>query len=399
MPAALLPRDESDRLQALRRYGILDTEAEELFDSVARIAATICDTPISLVSLIDADRQWFKAKIGLETSQTPRELAFCAHAILRPEELLVVPDATLDPRFRDNPLVTGSPDIRFYAGAPILTHDHQPLGTLCVIDTQPRQLSPRQVQALEHLAKQVQANLDLRLKTRQLNDLNESKNRFFSILAHDLRAPLGTIVSIADLLTDPEMPFEEAEQKKFLQHLKTSARTTSQIAENLLSMALFEKGALKFAPAHQNIPEIVESARSATSGALAAKSIDFSLRCPPDATAWADPSMLHSILQNLLSNAAKFTPERGSITVTVATSPTTCAIAVDDTGVGIKPEILSRIFKLESTYSTPGTAGEKGSGLGLTLCRQFARQHGGDLTLASTPGQGATATLTLPAAP
>ena len=153
--------NERERLEALRRYGILDTLPEPDFDDLASLAARICGTPTALITLVDADRQWFKARVGLEATQTSRDVAFCAHAILN-SDLLVVPDATADQRFATNPLVTGPPHIRFYAGAPLMTPDGHALGTLCVIDQVPRQLTPEQAEALRALSRQVVAELELR---------------------------------------------------------------------------------------------------------------------------------------------------------------------------------------------------------------------------------------------
>lgn len=174
--AAPQPPDEAARLGALRAYYVLDTGPEEPFDDAARLAAQVCETPVALVSLVDAERQWFKARIGVEASQTPRSVAFCAHAILG-RDLLEVPDAAADPRFSGNPLVTGAPHVRFYAGAPLLTADGHALGTLCVIDHRPRQLSPGQRQALAVLAKQVVAHLELRRRVRELSALAEERER------------------------------------------------------------------------------------------------------------------------------------------------------------------------------------------------------------------------------
>jgi diguanylate cyclase (GGDEF)-like protein/PAS domain S-box-containing protein len=161
MPAAPLPANEPARLDALRRFGVLDTPPEQGFDDLTRLAATICGTPIALVSLVDEHRQWFKSCVGLDATETPRDAAFCAHAIHRPE-LLVVPDATADERFADSPLVTGEPHIRFYAGMPLTTSDGLAVGTLCVIDRTPRTLTPAQEDALRALARQVVAQLRLR---------------------------------------------------------------------------------------------------------------------------------------------------------------------------------------------------------------------------------------------
>ena len=155
-----IPENEADRLNTLRGYGILDTHPEDRFDDLTRLAALICGTPISLISLVDEDRQWFKSKTGLDVCQTPREDAFCAHAILSPE-LLLVPDASQDPRFATNPLVLGELHVRFYAGAPLTAPNGHHLGALCVIDRVPRQLSPEQLESLRILGRQVMAQVIL----------------------------------------------------------------------------------------------------------------------------------------------------------------------------------------------------------------------------------------------
>ena len=164
-----LPANETDRLRALRSYKILDTKPEERFDELTQLAAIICGVPMSLITLIDADRQWFKSKVGLELAETPRAQAFCTHAIMQPQ-MFEVPDAAEDARFAKNPLVTGDPNIRFYAGAPLATRDGHLLGTMCVLDRKPRQLSAEQKTALEILGRQVVANMQLRSDLRELKE-------------------------------------------------------------------------------------------------------------------------------------------------------------------------------------------------------------------------------------
>lgn len=156
-------------MDVLQSYQVLDTAPEPVFNDLTQLAAFICGTPMSLVSLIDGERQWFKAKVGLNASETPREHAFCQYA-MRASDVYEVPDATADARFVNNPLVTGDPNIRFYAGAPLLSPEGQPLGTLCTLDTVPRELSPDQREALRILARQVMAHLELRRVRLQLED-------------------------------------------------------------------------------------------------------------------------------------------------------------------------------------------------------------------------------------
>ncbi|MBU1357517.1 MAG: GAF domain-containing protein [Gammaproteobacteria bacterium] len=146
---------EQQRIEALRQLMLLDTSEEKAYDDITRMAATVCRTPIALISLIDSDRQWFKSKVGLAASQTPREHAFCAHAIDAPGAPLIVEDARQDSRFANNPLVTGDPNIRFYAGAPLVTTSGQAIGTLCVIDSEPRTMDPQAIEQLKFMAEQV----------------------------------------------------------------------------------------------------------------------------------------------------------------------------------------------------------------------------------------------------
>ena len=175
-PGKAVAADESARLAALRRYRILDTDPERAFDDLTLLASRICGTPIALITLIDADRQWFKSRVGLSMTETSRSISFCAHAIEQPD-LFVVPDALQDQTFRNNPSVTGDPHIRFYAGAPLITADGNALGTLCVIDRVPRTLTPDQIDALHALKRQAEMQLELRANLFELEDALVARDR------------------------------------------------------------------------------------------------------------------------------------------------------------------------------------------------------------------------------
>ena len=157
----MMPTPEGARLAALEKYAILDTEPEQAFDDLTLLASYICKTPIALISLVAEKRQWFKSKVGLSVSETPREIAFCSTAIMQ-SEVMVVPDTLQDPRFRNNPLVVSEPRIRFYAGAPLITEEGYALGTLCVVDRTPREFSADQKEALQALSRLVCAQLEFR---------------------------------------------------------------------------------------------------------------------------------------------------------------------------------------------------------------------------------------------
>lgn len=183
-----MTEDEIARLAALRRYKILDTDPERAFDDLALLASQVCGTPMALITLVDSDRQWFKARVGFSGQQTSRSVSFCTHAIQH-RDLMIIPDATGDGRFRDNPQVTGEPHIRFYAGAPLVTPDGHALGTLCVLDRVPRTLTPDQLEALDALRRQAEAQLELRSNLIELKQALAARDR-----AEQRQRKLGALV-------------------------------------------------------------------------------------------------------------------------------------------------------------------------------------------------------------
>ena len=220
MIAAKEHNNEKERQKNLESYSILDTLPETDYDNLTAIAAEICGTPISLISLIDNKRQWFKSHHGLDATETPREYAFCAHAINNAENVLIVQDARKDERFFDNPLVTGDPHVIFYAGVQLISDD-LPLGTLCVVDHKPHLLSQSQIGSLKALSNQVMILLELRKNKKlleetiiNLGEKNQELERFAFIAAHDLKSPLIGISSVVQIFSEAYSTILDDEGKK-----------------------------------------------------------------------------------------------------------------------------------------------------------------------------------------
>jgi PAS domain S-box-containing protein len=201
MQPASIPANESERIAAVRRYDILDTDAEAVFDDFTRIASHICGTPMATISLIDTAREWFKSTVGLEATELPRELTFCAHAILG-DGIFEVPNALEDERFRDNPFVVGDPNVRFYAGAPLVTPDGLNIGTLCVVDRMPHHLTPEQREALAVLSRQVVQLLELRLAGRRIKWMNENLEQLVAKRTEELRESEERFRQLAEQSSD-----------------------------------------------------------------------------------------------------------------------------------------------------------------------------------------------------
>ena len=419
---ANLPLNEAERIKTLQNYQILDTPAEKDFDDIVYLASKICETPIALISLIDTNRQWFKANIGLDVCETHRDYAFCAHAIFK-DELLVVPDATMDERFKNNPLVIEEPKIRFYAGAPLITPTGHRIGTLCVIDRQPRQLNEFQLNTLEILAKQVVKELELRLQNKlltkkmeliqqqkaaiqeileernglieQLTESNMVRDRVLSIMAHDLRSPLNTVQLLLSFLgSNNSTAGKLEEQQHNIRELSQAVNSTTQLLDNLLEWSMNRikgKQKFEFVELKYLIEGIVETVEPQTKQ----KKNKIKIQVDGPLNVKVDPSSLGLILRNLLTNANKFT-EEGEIQLKGFADGTNVCISISDTGIGMDQEQLAALFSWNKRTTRRGTANEKGSGLGLPMSADMLRQMGGSIEASSTEGKGTQFSIVLP---
>lgn len=394
MKVASLPNNEKERLAALLRYKVLDTDFEQSYTELTQLASGICQTPIALISLIDSERQWFKAKVGLAARETPRDWAFCAHAILQ-DEMLVIDDTLLDERFIDNPLVTHDPSIRFYAGAQIKTLDGFVLGTVCAIDRVPRHLSDYQLNALKVLAKQVMSQLELRLAfddlqkyTQKLNELNATKDKLFSVISHDLRAPMSGIFGLSEMLIEDLEVQPKEVCLELAEEIHNASQQTLSLLDNLLRWSLLERGQFEYKPMAIPLLAIVQKNLRLLSSVALKKQIQTHVDCPNHIFVMGDNNMLSSVFQNLLSNAIKFTPHQGNVYIAAKEIKGHVVITIKDTGVGMSQDQINQLFLIDKNVSTHGTDGEKGTGLGLVLCKQFLSLHESDLSVKSELGVG-----------
>ncbi|WP_133124583.1 GAF domain-containing protein, partial [Leptospira ellisii] len=312
-----LPANEPARLEALLAYKILDTPAEEKFDSMTQIASFICDTKTALISLIDMNRQWFKAKTGLADSETPRNISFCQYAILQ-DEILEIEDAHLDSRFKNNPLVVGPPYIRFYAGAPLRTPEGFNIGTLCVIDPNPKKLSQKQLLILKVLADQIIFNFELIKTNRELivvrkkeEELQNSKSQFFANMSHEIRTPVHGILGVTGLLAETEL---QIEQKEYVDTIRRSGGLLLNLLNDILDFSKLESGHMKIETIPFDLVELLKDVYSLFELEARRKNVEFALRFGDknSLVIVSDPNRLKQILINLISNAFKFT-EKGSV--------------------------------------------------------------------------------------
>jgi signal transduction histidine kinase len=382
LAGAILLSLEDSRLASLYRYNILDTPPEAGFDDIVRVAASVCETPVSLVSFVSFDRQWFKARIGFDSCETTLDRSVCAHVVNK-QELLVIPDLTSDSRTRDNPLVTGPPHIRFYAGAPLVTPEREVLGALCVIDDRPRPvgLTDSQQDAINVLAGQVMMQLELRrINEARQRDLlaalgaTELREQFIAVLGHDLRNPLSAISTGVQML---EGQPSAATSDRVVAMMQRSVTRMSELIDNVLDFARGSLGGA-FHIERQAAPlrPVLEHVVAELQTAWPARTIQttFTLDQPVD----CDPARIAQLFSNLLGNALVHGASDGAITVRAATRDGAFELEVANPSARIPSEALKRLFQ-------PFVRGEsapagRGLGLGLYIASQIAVAHRGELT-------------------
>jgi signal transduction histidine kinase len=378
MTSGALAFREEKRLAALQATELLDSLPETAFDEIVQLASMICGTPMALISLVDENRQWFKSRYGMDAAETPREFAFCAHAIQQPDQMFVVNDAHEDPRFAGNPLVTSGPNIRFYAGAPLVTPEGDALGTLCVLDRVPRRLNAAQLRALDGLKHQVQSQIELRRHAKslraqeavirsqldELRRLQSLKDDLVSMIVHDLRNPLSAVLGFVDLVHDLGRRSLPAELYEYLGKAKQAGVELNERVTGLLEVRLLEHGELRIKPERVSLRELVREAASTIEAEAGRRNVPIEIS-GDEVTVHVDRKLVRRALENLLTNALKYTDHQTPITVSTAVLQNGVAIEVADCGLGVPDAYKSSLFeKFGSIEARRGDA-RRGIGLGL----------------------------------
>nr|WKN38866.1 GAF domain-containing sensor histidine kinase [Tunicatimonas sp. TK19036] len=395
---------EERRLQELEKYHIVDTPPEKEYDDLIKLASQICRAPIAFISFLERDRQWFKAQLGIDIKETPRELAFC-HYTIQDSSPQIVTDTLLDNRFRRNPMVKDDPKIRFYAGFPLITSNHHCLGALCVADRAPRNLSHEQQFALEVLARQIVNQLELRLRNgylqKSLKNIRNEKpelpaivsvsQSLLSIISHDLTGPVATTKGFLELLKQKSLSADE--ENFFIDQINKTLESTEVLLRNLIvwtRMQLQEdENATSF-----SLSELVEEVTESLSSVTLEKKNELH-NDVEDGLVVANRQQVIFILKTLIYNANKFT-EKGNIQLTGRFEEGNVQISIADSGIGMSQAQIISLLRRKKKLGILGTAGERGNGLGLLITQEFIQKMGGTLFVESKDGCGSTFHFSFP---
>lgn len=387
-----LPYNEEKRLQAVKDLGILDTLPEDTFDGITTIASQICNMPVALITVLDEKRNWFKSKVGTSVTHSPREISFCGHAILDPANLFEVTDATVDERFKDNPVVIDEKEgLKYYAGVPLLDPDGFPLGTLCVLDSKRNQLTEDQKSALKALGKQVEILYQYRKKNKDLENIRialDENNRvlreFASTVSHDLKMPLANMILTADVLKAKYASQLDAEGVEYLNYLKHSGLTLSDYINGLLdhysSSSIHPENLREFF-LNDLLEDIIDLLQINENCEINLPDNNLKIH--------GNSAALGQVFMNLISNSLKYNHnDKIVIDIDCTENREFFNFSITDNGIGIPEEKQMQIFDLFTTVADKDRQGRKGHGIGLSTVKKLVASMGGNIQISSKEGKG-----------
>jgi signal transduction histidine kinase len=393
------------RLLALAETGLLDSDAEEVFDRLTRLAGRLLDVPVAFIALVDEHRDFYKSAIGLEeplaSSRVLTGQSFCQYAI-ESSEPLVIADTAAHPIYREVPTVQ-TLGVAAYCGVPLIV-DGEPVGSFCAVRSQPHGWSAAEVEVLTELASSAQREIQLRIALRRTEAAREdevrahrAKDDFLALVSHELRSPLAGIAANVQMIEMGICGPVTAHQTRALSRIRQSQDHLLALISQILEYKKLEEGGFECEVAPVRVATAIDEAGALMESQFHQRELDLTTQpADRDLVALADPRRLRQILVNLLANAAKFTLPRGSVTVRALPVEGDVEIVVADTGIGVATDDLEMIFAPFVQLRSGESRSRPGTGLGLSISRQLARRMNGDLTVESEVGVGSTFRLRLP---
>lgn len=384
--------DEDERIRILKKYNILDTPPDGSFDHITRLAADLLRVPIALISLVDKDRIWFKSAVGLNNiRQIDREPGLCSSAIIS-DDIYIIEDAIRDPRTLTNSLVTGEFGLRFYAAVPVKIREGFNLGTLCVMDKNPRTLIDSEKKLLENLAEILIDQMELRLEARRANS---RQNDLLSIVAHELKNSLTTIPAYADVIKAKSE--HDMEITQMCNHIKRSAIRMDKMIKEMLDMARLQADQVVLRKSEFDMATIVSHV-TATNLVLAnAKQQKLFVDLDDNIMIDGDEAKISEVVDNLINNAIKYSPRGSNIYVRLRTKNDKAILQVTDEGPGFTMEDKQKLFLPFTRLSALPTGGENSTGIGLSIVKVMVDAHGGKIIVENNQeNHGTTFTVEIP---
>ena len=385
----LIPADEAERLEAIRRYDILDTPPDGAFDRITALAARLFRVPIAIVSIVDEDRIWFKSHHGLAVEEISRDRGLCASAILQ-DGPWVINDAARDPRALTNPLVAGEFGLKFYAGVPLQTADGHNLGTMCLLDFEPRELTADETGTLEDLAGMVLSELELRLASRravaEAHERAELKDAFMAMVSHELRTPATIIYAATQMLAGDSTLLRNPRARELFPDIVGESGRLLRLLDDLLVLTRLDQGSLELGSEpvllQRVLPKVIELERRRWPDRMINADVDEDL--PPVS---GDQLYVEQVATNLLSNALKYSPAGEAVDVSATLIGDEVEVRVRDRGIGLGVDDRERVFGL--MFRTDAAIGHAaGAGIGLYVCRRLLDAMGGRIWIEGAPGSG-----------
>ncbi len=392
-----LPTDELDRVKALERYENLEKgiQRDEVFDRLAALAALICNAPVAFIKLVGRDKQYVKASFGSEGSTMPRSAGVCQYTIMQ-DDVLEIRDSLEHEIFKNDPNLPGPDKLRFYAGVPLKTPDGYKVGTLCVIDKKPGILSESQKEAIKTLADEIISRYELISLQNLMSEKNAEKDELIKIVSHDIRNPLGGIINFSELLLEE---LEDPDHIEMVKNIEKGGETILSVISLMLDSDYVRNKTFIVKREPVDVVKLTNKVIGLFKNALDRKNQELIVEMDNQMDGELDKEMWELVVGNLLSNAIRFTPRKGTITIKLTTLIKTKRLldfTIKDTGMGIPDDLLEDIYSGNESIIRPCTEGNESTGFGMFMAKKYVSLLKGMIKVSSVEGEGTVINVLIP---